>query len=193
MRATDAHILVPATTTTNPEANREHRGTGTSRDDDPVNGAHAEDNCAAAEEMQLPPASTASAIWLAKVGEYESLYDAALRCHLWLGHQVVVYVNERGVESSAQEDESWRRAMKKAIIDKIKELGSKTDSKIAEIDSKMNKLEAKIDEQNGKIDELIDEVRCVLRTMRTSSKLFTSPGFTNTTAPGFTNTTVAVD
>ena len=200
-------FLFLATPTTNPEANREHRGTGTSRDDDPVNGAHAEENCAAAEEVELPPASTASAIWLAKVGEYESLYDAALRCHLWLGHQVVVYVNERGVESSAQEDESWRRAMKKAIIDKIKELGSKSDSKITEIDSKMNKLEAKIDEQNckidaqnvkidqqnGKIDELIDEVRCVLRTMRTSSKLFTSPGFTNTTAPGFTNTTVAVD
>jgi hypothetical protein len=174
-------FLFLATPTTNPEANREHRGTGTSRDDDPVNGAHAEENCAAAEEVELPPASTASAIWLAKVGESESLYDAALRCHLWLGHQVVVYVNERGVESSAQEDESWRRAMKKAIIDKIKELGSKTDSKIAEIDSKMNKLEAKIDEQNGKIDELIDEVRCVLRTMRTSSKLFTSPVFTPNT------------
>ena len=84
---------------------------------------------------------------------------------MWLGHPVVEHVNERGVGSSAQESESWRRAMKKAI-DKIKELGSKTDSKITEIDAKMNKLEAKIDEQNGKIDELIDEVRCVLRTKR---------------------------
>ena len=113
---------------------------------------------------------------------------------------VVVHVNERGVESSAQEDESWRRVMKKAIIDKINELGTKTDSKITEIDAKMNKLGAKIDEQNGKIDELIgaqngkidqqnrkideliDEVRCILRTMRTSSKPFTSPGITPTVA-----------
>jgi hypothetical protein len=88
---------------------------------------------------------------------------AALRCHLWLGHQVFVYVNMRGSESSAEEDESWRRAMKRAVIDKIKELGSKTDS----IDSRMKELDAKIDAQNGKIDELIGEVRCALRTMRT--------------------------
>jgi hypothetical protein len=99
---------------------------------------------------------------------------AALRCHLWLGHQVFEYVNMRGSESSAEEDESWRRAMKKAVIDKIKELGSKTDSidsrmreLTRDLDAKMNKLENKIDAQNGKIDELIGEVRCALRTMRT--------------------------
>ena len=89
-------------------------------------GAHAEENCAAAAEAGLPSASTASATWLARIGEYH----AALHKHLRLGFQVVGYANERGVESSAQEDESWRRVMKKAIIDKIKELGSKTDSKI---------------------------------------------------------------
>jgi hypothetical protein len=186
-KPTDAHVLMAATTTTDADANREHR-------DDLACDAHAGENCTAAEAAGLPDrqrptrtslpvsfysvnsasASTASAMWLARTREC----DAALRCRLWLGHQVAQYVNERGVESSAQEDESWRRVMKKAIIDKIKELGSKTDSKITEIDAKISKLEAKIDAQNGKIDqqnrkidELIDEVRCVLRTKRSSSKL----------------------
>jgi hypothetical protein len=47
-----------------------------------------------------------------------------LGVHRWLGHPVVVYVNERGVESSAQEDASWRRAMKRAAMDEITELSS---------------------------------------------------------------------
>jgi hypothetical protein len=34
------------------------------RDDDLVNGAHAEEKCAVAEEAGLPSASTASATWL---------------------------------------------------------------------------------------------------------------------------------
>jgi hypothetical protein len=72
------------------------------RDDDLVNGAHAEENCAAAEEAGLPSASTASATWLRRIREYA----AALRFHLWLGHPVVAHVSERGVESSAQEAES---------------------------------------------------------------------------------------
>ena len=83
-------------------------------------GAHAEENCAAAAEAGLPSASTASATWLARIRDY----DAALRLHLWLGHPVVVYVNEPGVGSSAQEDGSWLRAMQKATIEQTTALGS---------------------------------------------------------------------
>jgi hypothetical protein len=36
-------------------------------------------------------------------------YAAALRFPLWLGHPVAVFVNERGVESSAQCDEDFMR------------------------------------------------------------------------------------
>ena len=43
---------------------------------------------------------------------------------MWLGHPVVEHVNERGVGSSAQESESWRRAMKRATIDETTELSS---------------------------------------------------------------------
>jgi hypothetical protein len=56
----------------------------------------------AAEEAGLPSASTASATWLARIREY----TAALYFRLWLGFQVVEHVSERGVESSAQEDEA---------------------------------------------------------------------------------------
>ena len=76
--------------------------------------------CAAAEESGLPSASTASATWLARIRDC----DAALRLRLWLGHPVVPYVNERCVESSAQEDASLRRAMKRAAMDEITELSS---------------------------------------------------------------------
>ena len=180
-------LMAAATATDAQGSNWEHRDTGMPRDDDPVSDAHTDESCTAAKEQGLPSVSTALITRrVAKLRIRE--YDAALRWHLWLGHQVVLYVNERGLESTAEEDESWRRAMKKAIIDKIKELGFKTDSKISEIDSKlkelkrdlnevnakMNKLDAKIgaqngkiDQQNGKIDELIREVRCVLRTMHT--------------------------
>jgi hypothetical protein len=90
------------------------------RDDDLVNGAHAEEHCAAAEEAGLPSASTASAMWLRRIREYA----AALRFPLWLGLPVVAHESERGAESSAKEDESWRRAMQKATIEPITALGS---------------------------------------------------------------------
>jgi len=82
-------------------------------------GARAEENCVAAEEAGLPSASTASATWLGRIREYA----AALR-FLWLGRPVVEHASERGVESSAQEDESWRRAMQRATIEPITALGS---------------------------------------------------------------------
>jgi hypothetical protein len=90
------------------------------RDDDLVNGAHAEEHCAAAEEAGLPSASTASAMWLRRIREYA----AALRFPLWLGLPVVAHESERGAESSAKEDESWRRAMQRATIEPIAALGS---------------------------------------------------------------------
>jgi hypothetical protein len=60
-------------------------------------GARAEENCAAAEEAGLPSASTASATWLGRIGEYA----AALRFPLCLGRPVVEHASERGVEPSA--------------------------------------------------------------------------------------------
>ncbi len=83
-------------------------------------GAHAEEDCAAAEEAGLRSASTASATWSGRIGEYH----AALHKDLRLGFQVVAYVSERGVESLAQEDESWLRAMQKATTEQITALGS---------------------------------------------------------------------
>ena len=50
----------------NADADRKHA------DDGPVSGAHAEENCTAAEEAGLP---SASATWLARIGKC----DAALR------------------------------------------------------------------------------------------------------------------
>ena len=50
----------------NADADRKHA------DDEPLNGAHAEENCTAAEEAGLP---SASATWLARIGKC----DAALR------------------------------------------------------------------------------------------------------------------
>ncbi len=85
---TDAHALLPAATTTDAD---EHLSTIWRA------GAHAEENCAAAEEAGLPSASTASATWFGRIGEYA----AALRFPLWLGRPVVEHAGERGVESSA--------------------------------------------------------------------------------------------
>ena len=51
-------------------------------------------------------------------------YAAALRFQLWLGLPVVAHESERGAESSAKEDESWRRAMQRATIEPIAALGS---------------------------------------------------------------------
>ena len=108
---TDAHALLSVATTTDAAST----GTTIWRA-----GAHAEENCAAAEEAGLPSASTASATWLGSIREYA----AALRFPLWLGHPVVAHVSERGAESSAQEDESGDRAMQRATIEPITALGS---------------------------------------------------------------------
>jgi len=89
------------------------------RDDDLASGC-AEENCVAAEEAGLASASTASDTWLGKIREYA----AVLRFPLWLGRPVIEHASERGVESSAQEDESWRRAMQRATIEPITALGS---------------------------------------------------------------------
>ena len=76
-------------------------------------------------------------LWL----KWLEVYHGELGYHLWFGLQVLKHVNEHGVESSMQEDESWRRLMKKAIIDridmKITELDSKTNAKMTEIDSRV--------------------------------------------------------
>ena len=79
----------------NADADRKHA------DDEPLNGAHAEENCTAAEEAGLP---SASATWLARIGKC----DAALRFPMWLGHPVVEHVSERWMAwiSSALEAES---------------------------------------------------------------------------------------
>jgi hypothetical protein len=53
-------------------------------------GAHAEENCAAAEEAGLPSASTALETWRGRIRENA----AALRSRLWLGHPVVARVSE---------------------------------------------------------------------------------------------------
>ena len=84
---TDAHVLAPAAPTTNAD---EHR------DDDLVNGAHAEEHCAAAEGVGLPSASTASA----KRG-WEESESTLRRCASRCGSAVQSHVSERGAESSA--------------------------------------------------------------------------------------------
>ena len=100
----------------NANADRKHA------DDGPVSGAHAEENCTAAEEAGLPSASTASATWLASIGKC----DAALRFPLWLGHQVVEHVNERWLAwiRRRRKPRAARRAMKRATIDETSELSS---------------------------------------------------------------------
>ena len=88
-------------------------------DDDLVNGAR-RGELRGCSGSGAPFGLDASATWFARIREC----DAANGLHQWLGHPVVVYVNERGVESSAQEDASWRRAMKRAATDEITELSS---------------------------------------------------------------------
>ena len=78
---TDAHALLSVATTTDAAST----GTTIWRA-----GAHAEENCAAAEEAWLPSASTASATWLRRIREYA----AALRSRLRLGHPVVEHVSD---------------------------------------------------------------------------------------------------
>ena len=79
----------------NADADRKHA------DDEPLNGAHAEENCTAAEEAGLP---SASATWLARIGKC----DAALRFP-HVARPSSRRARERamdGVDSSQQEAES---------------------------------------------------------------------------------------
>ena len=98
----------------NADADRKHA------DDEPLNGAHAEENCTAAEEAGLP---SASATWLARIGKC----DAALRFP-----HVARPSNRRARERAmdgvdfvgAGSRELRVRAMKRATIDEATELSS---------------------------------------------------------------------
>jgi hypothetical protein len=106
--------------------------------------------------------STPLKLWLKWLG----VHHEKLSYHLWLGLQVLKHVSERGVESSVTKDDSWRRVMKKAIIDridmKVKELDSKTAAKMTELDSKAG---ANFEKTNELIEQLNAKVEALMRRL----------------------------
>ena len=98
----------------NADADRKHA------DDEPLNGAHAEENCTAAEEAGLP---SASATWLARIGKC----DAALRFP-HVARPSSRRARERAMDGvdfvGAGSRELRARAMKRATIDETTELSS---------------------------------------------------------------------